>query len=357
MPLRPPSDWQRVRGEVREETSKGAMPAARDPPRDSGTDAVQGYRQGGKVEARKAMKQILEGVAYLHDRNIAHLDLKPQNLLLSVEDSCEDIKLCDFGISKVLQPGVTVREILGTADYVAPEVLSYEPIGLSTDVWSIGVLAYVLLSGFSPFGADDKQQTFLNISRCSLSFEPEHFDDVSAAAVDFIKAALVVNPRNRPSIHEMLDHPWISLKTNLPAQLPSATSTTSNENGHQQTSSSSSTLPQPRSTPMTQRKSFSCLASVESSPGGSSNAVGTVTASSSPKPSSTPSSSSTTTTTFSCSNEGATAAVLQCLLCGPTCRRHHHHHHHGVRVGVVAGGKASPAPPIAATALDRGILC
>lgn len=59
------------------------------------------------------MRQILEGVAYLHDRNIAHLDLKPQNLLLSVVDSCEDIKLCDFGISKVLQPGETVKEILG----------------------------------------------------------------------------------------------------------------------------------------------------------------------------------------------------------------------------------------------------
>lgn len=64
-------------------------------------------------EARKAMRQILEGVSYLHDRNIAHLDLKPQNLLLSIEDSCDDIKLCDFGISKILHPGVTVREILG----------------------------------------------------------------------------------------------------------------------------------------------------------------------------------------------------------------------------------------------------
>lgn len=170
-----------------------------------------------EIEARKAMKQILEGLSYLHDRNIAHLDLKPQNLLLSIEDSCDDIKLCDFGISKVLQPGVTVREILGwfslpisvyigfsltyiwtflgTVDYVAPEVLSYEPICLSTDIWSVGVLGYVLLSGFSPFGADDKQQTFLNISKCALSFEPEHFEDVSSAAIDFIKSALIVDPR------------------------------------------------------------------------------------------------------------------------------------------------------------------
>lgn len=197
----------------------------------------------GEDEARKAMKQILEGVAYLHDRNIAHLDLKPQNLLLSIEDSCDDIKLCDFGISKVLEPGITIREILGTADYVAPEVLNYEPIGLSTDIWSIGVLTYVILSGFSPFGAEDKQQTYLNISKCSLSFEPEHFSDVSSAALDFIKSTLVIDPRKRPTIHALLDHPWISLKMNI---LPSL-------------SLKSSTQLTPKSTPISQRKSFSCV--------------------------------------------------------------------------------------------------
>ncbi|XP_066248238.1 death-associated protein kinase related-like isoform X1 [Euwallacea similis] len=210
-------------------------------------------------EARKAMKQILEGLSYLHDRNIAHLDLKPQNLLLSIEDSCDDIKLCDFGISKILQPGVTVREILGTVDYVAPEVLSYEPICLSTDIWSVGVLAYVLLSGFSPFGADDKQQTFLNISKCALSFEPEHFEDVSSAAIDFIKSALIVDPRKRPTVHELLDHPWISLKSNLVTSL----TTKSCE------SIDITTLSDRRrstSTPISQRKSFTCITTVDSPP-------------------------------------------------------------------------------------------
>lgn len=84
---------------------------------------------------------------------------------------------------------------LGTPDYVAPEVLSYEPISLATDVWSVGVLAYVLLSGYSPFGAADKQQTYLNISKRKLSFESELFADVSTVAIDFITSALVVNPR------------------------------------------------------------------------------------------------------------------------------------------------------------------
>lgn len=83
----------------------------------------------------------------------------------------------------------------GTVDYVAPEVLKYDPISLATDVWSVGVLAYVLLSGYSPFGADDKQRTYLNISKCALTFEPEHFEDVSSSAIDFIKSALVLDTR------------------------------------------------------------------------------------------------------------------------------------------------------------------
>lgn len=66
-----------------------------------------------EAEARRAMRQILEGLAFLHERNIVHLDLKPQNLLLSVEDNCDDIKLCDFGVSRLLQPGMEVRAILG----------------------------------------------------------------------------------------------------------------------------------------------------------------------------------------------------------------------------------------------------
>lgn len=85
--------------------------------------------------------------------------------------------------------------ILGTPDYVAPEVLNFEPISLATDIWSAGVLAYVLLSAYTPFGADDKQQTYLNITRGTVTFEPDHFADISNTAIDFIKSALVVNPR------------------------------------------------------------------------------------------------------------------------------------------------------------------
>ncbi|XP_024086020.1 death-associated protein kinase related-like [Cimex lectularius] len=163
-----------------------------------------------EVEAITFMKQVLEALVFLHNRNIAHLDLKPQNMLLTRDYPDTDIVLCDFGISRVIQDGVEVREILGTPDYVAPEVLSYEPISLSTDMWSVGVLAYVLLSGYSPFAGDTKQQTFCNISQCALTFPPELFEGVSPAAIHFIQSTLVVDPSCRLSAEECLSHPWLS---------------------------------------------------------------------------------------------------------------------------------------------------
>lgn len=95
----------------------------------------------------------------------------------------------------MVENGSKVREILGTPDYVAPEVLQYEPLSLKTDIWSIGVLAYVLLTGFTPFGGDSKQETFLNISQCALSFPDDLFDGISNHALDFIKNTLRIKPQ------------------------------------------------------------------------------------------------------------------------------------------------------------------
>ncbi|XP_034242469.1 serine/threonine-protein kinase 17A-like [Thrips palmi] len=179
-----------------------------------------------EVEAVQVMRQILEGLIFLHDHNIAHLDLKPQNMLLTGNYPDCDIKLCDFGISRVIRSGIEVREILGTPDYVAPEVLSYEPISLATDIWSVGVLAYVLLSGYSPFAGDTKQETFCNISQCTLNFPDELFEGVSEAARDFIRTTLQTDPGCRLSARQCLEHPWLSFKT--PFLIDSLTSTVLN---------------------------------------------------------------------------------------------------------------------------------
>ncbi|KAF2904140.1 hypothetical protein ILUMI_02029 [Ignelater luminosus] len=264
----------------------------------------------GELEAKRAMKQILEGLAFLHERSIAHLDLKPQNLLLTIENSCEDIKLCDFGISRVLEPGVEVRELIGTPDYVAPEVLSYEPISLATDVWSVGVLAYVLLTGYSPFGASDKQQTYLNISKCALSFDSELFEDISSSAIDFITSSLVVDPRKRPTVQQLLDHPWISHKALI---LPPITKKTSEI-----------LSVTPKSTPLSQRKTLPCVTS------------------DTPKPQRKTYSSDSINGTYADSPTRTYNVSTNCLCpqCGTTCRH-------------------LPHTPVSKTPItvDRGILC
>lgn len=103
--------------------------------------------------------------------------------------------MCDFGFSRAIEGKNNVCEIQGTPDYVPPEVVQYEPLSLKTDIWSVGVLAYVLLTGFSPFGSDDKQETFLNITQCNLTFPEDLFEGVTDDAIEFIKSTLRLKPR------------------------------------------------------------------------------------------------------------------------------------------------------------------
>lgn len=162
-------------------------------------------------DCRRLMRQILEGLSFLHTCNIAHLDIKPQNMLLTRPTPEADVKLCDFGISRVITKGAEIREIVGTPDYVAPEILQFEPISLATDMWSIGVLTYVLLSGHSPFGGDSKQETFCNITNSTIDFPPCLFQNVSEQAKDFIRQLLVRDPNDRLTCNECFQHEWIAM--------------------------------------------------------------------------------------------------------------------------------------------------
>lgn len=163
-------------------------------------------------DVKRLMRQILEGVAFLHKCNVVHLDLKPQNILLTSESPLGDIKIVDFGLSRLVSSSQEIREIMGTAEYVAPEVLNYEPISTATDMWSIGVLAYVMLTGISPFLGDDKQETFLNISQINVSYTEEELEHLDRAAIHFIKSLLVKEPENRFTAEDCLKHQWLQLK-------------------------------------------------------------------------------------------------------------------------------------------------
>merc|ERR1712223_222611 len=166
------------------------------------------------------MLQLLEALSFAHERNIAHLDIKPQNIVLMSEFPNCEIKLCDLEVSRVIQEHEQIREIIGTPDYVAPEILAYEPISLAADIWSLGVLAYVLLTGFSPFGGETDQETLRNIASASLDFPAELFEGVSDEAKEFITECLHRNPKARPTVWQCLQHPWIARHSEPPSPSP-----------------------------------------------------------------------------------------------------------------------------------------
>ncbi|XP_054632438.1 death-associated protein kinase 2 isoform X1 [Dunckerocampus dactyliophorus] len=161
-------------------------------------------------EATQFIKQILDGVQYLHSKRIAHFDLKPENIMLLDRNvSLPRIKIIDFGLAHKMEAGADFKNIFGTPEFVAPEIVNYEPLGLEADMWSIGVITYILLSGASPFLGETKQETLGNISAMSYEFDEEFFSNTSELAKSFITQLLVKDTRKRMSIKDALNHPWI----------------------------------------------------------------------------------------------------------------------------------------------------
>ncbi|XP_037391245.1 death-associated protein kinase 3 [Pygocentrus nattereri] len=163
-------------------------------------------------EATQFLKQILDGVHYLHSKHIAHFDLKPENIMLLDKNVPNPrIKLIDFGIAHQIKAGNEFKNIFGTPEFVAPEIVNYEPLGLEADMWSIGVITYILLSGASPFLGETKQETLTNISAVNYDFDEEYFSNTSELAKDFIRRLLVKDPKKRMTIEDSLEHPWIKV--------------------------------------------------------------------------------------------------------------------------------------------------
>ncbi|KAL7851583.1 hypothetical protein AOLI_G00219390 [Acnodon oligacanthus] len=161
-------------------------------------------------DAIEFLKQILKGVAFMHNKQIAHFDLKPENIMLSDKKAEHpEIKIIDFGLAQRLTPGEEYRSLCGTPQYIAPEVINYEPLSTASDMWSIGVITYILLSGMSPFQGDLDEETLRNIVDMKYEFEDQYFSQTSDMAKDFIEKLLIKDPSERMTAEECLLHPWI----------------------------------------------------------------------------------------------------------------------------------------------------
>ncbi|XP_019897937.3 striated muscle preferentially expressed protein kinase isoform X4 [Esox lucius] len=163
-------------------------------------------------EVRSSIQQVLEGVSYLHQKDIAHLDIKPENILMAGRHSSQ-IRICDFGNAVKLDTNEAQYCKYGTPEFVAPEIVNQTPISKATDIWPIGVITYLCLTGVSPFAGENDRCTVLNIRNQNVAFEENMFTDLSREAWGFVIKLLVAD-RLRPNSTECLRHPWFKTITN-----------------------------------------------------------------------------------------------------------------------------------------------
>ncbi|KAL7074323.1 hypothetical protein ACQ4LE_006213 [Meloidogyne hapla] len=163
-------------------------------------------------DASNLIRQVLEAVSFMHDNGVVHRDLKPENLLYYNQDDDSKIMISDFGLSKTEESGI-MATACGTPGYVAPEVLQQKPYGKAVDVWSIGVIAYILLCGYPPFYDENDANLFAQIIKGEYEFDSPYWDEISDSAKDFISHLMCCNPDQRYSCEQALAHPWISGNT------------------------------------------------------------------------------------------------------------------------------------------------
>jgi len=165
-------------------------------------------------EAAQLVSRMVQAIDYLHTMNIVHRDLKPENLLLKNSKDITNVKLADFGLSKIVSPagsgGGMMQTACGTPGYVAPEVLTADGYDKEVDLWSIGVITYILLCGFPPFYNENLPVLFEQIMHADYDFPPEYWDQISETAKNFISRLLVVDPSRRMTTKQALEHPWLS---------------------------------------------------------------------------------------------------------------------------------------------------
>jgi len=172
-------------------------------------------------DAANIIAQVVSAVEYLHENGIAHRDLKPENLLVEGEEDDSKVKIADFGFAKSFggEAGEQLMTSCGSPGYVAPEILTAESYDKSVDMWSVGVILYILLSGYPPFYADSAPALFKKIMDVKYDFDDSVWDDISDSAKDLIRNLLVKDPSKRYTAQQCLSHAWITGKAKTKAVL------------------------------------------------------------------------------------------------------------------------------------------
>ncbi|XP_057783496.1 phosphoenolpyruvate carboxylase kinase 1-like [Salvia miltiorrhiza] len=157
-------------------------------------------------EARRVLLPLMEAIAHCHHHGIAHRDIKPDNILFNNYD---ELKLADFGSAECFGSGGLMSGIVGTPYYVAPEVLAGRDYNETVDVWSAGVILYIMLAGIPPFYGESAQEIFEAVLRANLRFPRKVFSSVSPEAKDLLRRMLCKDISRRFSADQVLRHPWM----------------------------------------------------------------------------------------------------------------------------------------------------
>ncbi|GAB0086178.1 death-associated protein kinase related [Sergentomyia squamirostris] len=165
------------------------------------------------------VRQLCEAIEFIHRKNILHLDLKPENIMCLTREG-NRIKIIDFGLARKYDPDKKLQVLFGTPEFVAPEVVNFDSISYGTDMWSVGVICYVLLSGLSPFMGETDIETMANVTISKYDFDDDAFRDVSSEAIDFISKLLVKDSEGRMTATQCLEHKWIKRRPLRPSLAP-----------------------------------------------------------------------------------------------------------------------------------------
>ena len=155
------------------------------------------------------MRQVISAVLYCHINGIVHRDIKSDNILFLTQDINSSLKLIDFGISIKFEKDTKLKGKTGTVLYIAPEVISgsYDE---KCDIWSCGVLMYMMLCGLPPFDGNSRKEVMAKIIKGKFAFKSKIWNLISAEAKDLISMMLTLDPQKRPSCRQVLSHPWFS---------------------------------------------------------------------------------------------------------------------------------------------------